>query len=123
MALVKATGLRSFSSVLLGLSVKVVFRLVGQEQSHLGCGQCICCRLDFQELRPASLDRRHLITAFPPSLMLMMAGATWITRRVPDAWPMLTKELLICVGLLAIFAVETFAIPRKASYGFEPRRA
>lgn len=70
-------------------------------------------------LVPAGLEKRFLLTALPPLLLLAVAGVDWTAEELSrfsltrPAW-----RLLLGTTVVAAFGLGTFAIPPKYAYGF-----
>src|SRR5581483_997937 len=64
-------------------------------------------------------DRRYMVAALPPALIVAAAGFLWVVRRFP--LPVPRPAVAFALGLVAavLFVAHTWAIPRKPYQGFD----
>lgn len=73
----------------------------------------------FHFVVPVSLEARHLIPVVPALLMFLVAGIAWAAERLPlRRFTAERKAVILALAVALIFGVETFAIHKKAWYGF-----
>jgi hypothetical protein len=120
--LTEITGLGLSLLVVTGFIVKFIqpFRHKETEGKWVAVGTLLLSVWIFHCIVPCGLEARHLIPAVPSLLMFLVAGVAWIANRLPLR-QLTTERRMAVLGLIAamVFAGETFAISKKAWYGFE----
>ncbi len=120
--LIKLTGFGLFILVATGFVVRVIRPVMGDQRTGKwgAIGAWPLSVLLYQSVIPCGLEGRHLIPAVPALLLLLAAGLVFVADRLPlPAWNSQKKVMALSLAALMVFAGETFAIPGKATFGFE----
>lgn len=67
----------------------------------------------------ANPDRRYMLAALPPALILATAGFSWVVRRFPVPAPRPAVAFAFGVVAAVLFVARTWAIPLKPYQGFD----
>ncbi len=120
--LVNIVGLGLFPLVVVGLIILVIRPYLNKETDGkwASLGALLVCVWLFHVVVPAGLEARHLITAVPVLVILIVAGLKSISKKIPFRnFTGRKKELILTIVLTLVFLFETFDIPNKAFYGFD----
>jgi len=73
----------------------------------------------FQSIVPASLEPRFLLSAIPALIPFMFVSKEWVASWMAfRRWPAKIPYAAVLAAAALLFAVQTFAIPRKPYLGF-----
>ncbi len=82
-------------------------------------GALLVSVLMFHVVVPSGQEERYLVTAVPPLLMFLTAGIAWTADRLPLRRLANDQKVVgMTLAVMLVIAGETFAIPKKAWYGF-----
>jgi hypothetical protein len=109
--------------IILGLTTVGLASLVWKPRNGTGSAiwmvapATLCSLALFYCLVPAGTEARYIVSAIPMLLLFFVAGADYLSRLLPVHSPANARNGLILLSL-AIFALTSFEIPRKQSFGF-----
>ena len=72
----------------------------------------------FHAVVPAGIEDRKMVCAIPAMILFLLAGAKWITDRLPARGPAIWRPAAVAIVLALCFSLTTFAIPQEQHYGF-----
>lgn len=119
--LTKITGIGLSLLVAIGFAVRVIQPSLNRkaEGKWAAIGALLLSVWAFQCIVPSGLEARHLIPAVPALLMFLVAGVVWMADKLPlGQLSGKRKMAILSLSVALVFTVETFAIHKKAWYGF-----
>ncbi|MBV9122518.1 MAG: glycosyltransferase family 39 protein [Planctomycetes bacterium] len=83
-------------------------------------GSLLAGVLAFHCLVPVGFEERYLLPALPVLFLFVAAGAAWLAERWPRRSTPAFRKAGVTLALALFFALENFALPKNAFYGFDP---